>query len=377
MQFIDLKTQYSKNKSQINLAINKVLNHGKYIQGPEVFELEAELAAYTGRNYCVSCASGTDALLMSLMDIDVGCGDAVFTTPFTFISTAEVIQFLGATPIFVDILDSTFNLDPKKLEFAINECQLKGELISKAIIPVDIFGLPADYGMIDVIANKFELPVIEDAAQSFGAKIKNKNACSFGNISTTSFFPSKPLGAYGDGGAIFTDDSDIAEKLISIRTHGQGKSKYDNVRIGLTSRLDTIQAAILLEKMKMFPDELCRRNYIAMKYSQNLSEYFTCQYIPEGYESSWAHYSVLASSSKERLLCMDKLKDANIPTAIYYPKPLHLQDAFKNLKYSLGDYPVAESISQRIFSLPMHPYLSDNIINKICDILISCKIIAK
>ena len=373
MQFIDLKHQYQTLQPRIDQAIQKVLNHGQYIQGPEVFELETKLASYSGTKYCVSCSSGTDALLMSLMAQGIGPGNAVFTTPFTFIATAEVIQLLGATPIFVDIVDETFTIDSTKLEIAIDKCQSNATLIPRAIIPVDIFGLPADYEMIEEIGKKFNLCIIEDAAQSFGGKIKNKKACSFGDIGTTSFFPAKPLGGYGDGGAIFTNDSEIAEKLISIRNHGQGKSKYNNIRIGLNGRIDTIQAAILLEKMKIFPKELGQRNAIAKKYSQNLNQYFKCQHVPEGYGSAWAQYSVLAASTKERSICMEKLRDADIPTAIYYPKPLHLQDAFSDLNYSTGDFPVAESISQRIFSLPMHPYLSDDNISKICDILISCK----
>jgi len=320
MQFIDLKHQYQTIQPQIDQAILKVLNHGQYIQGPEVFELEVKLATYSGTKYCVSCSSGTDALLMSLMAKGIGRGDAVFTTPFTFMATAEVIQLLGATPIFVDILDSTFNIDPTKLEIAIDACQSKGELIPKAIIPVDIFGLPAEYEMIEKIGNKFDLCIIEDAAQSFGGKIKDKKACSFGNIGTTSFFPAKPLGCYGDGGAIFTSDQEIAELLISIRNHGEGNSKYDNICIGLNGRLDTIQAAILLEKIKIFPEELRQRHTIAKKYSKNLSEYFTCQHVPEEYESAWAQFSILALNSKERSRCMKNLKDSGIPTAIYYPK---------------------------------------------------------
>ena len=373
MHFIDLKHQYQTIQLQIDQAIQKVLNHGQYILGPEVFKLEAELASYSGTKYCVSCSSGTDALLMSLMAKKIGPGDAVFTTPFTFISTAEVIQLLGATPVFVDIRDDTFNIDTSKLEIAIHKCQSNAELIPKAIIPVDIFGLPADYEMIEKIGNKFDLGIIEDAAQSFGGKIKNRKAGSLGDIGTTSFFPAKPLGCYGDGGAIFTNDQEISEILISIRNHGQGKSKYNNIRIGLNGRLDTIQAAILLEKMKIFPEELHLRNAIAKKYTNNLNEYFTCQHVPDGYESAWAQFSILALNSKERSIFMKKLKDSGIPTAIYYPKPLHLQEAFCNLDYALGDFPVSESISQRIFSLPMHPYLTDDNINNICKILISCK----
>ena len=377
MQFIDLKHQYQTLHPQINVAIQKVLNHGQYILGPQVFELEAELATYSGTQYCVSCSSGTDALLMSLMAKGIGRGDAVITTPFTFIATAEVIQLLGATPVFVDIFEDTFNIDPFKLEVAIDNCQSNGELIPKAIIPVDIFGLPAEYEMIEKIGNKYNLCIIEDAAQSFGGKIKRKKAGSFGNIGTTSFFPAKPLGCYGDGGAIFTNDSEIAEKLISIRNHGQGNSKYDNIRIGLNGRIDTIQAAILLEKIKIFPAELRQRKTIAKKYTNNLNQYFTCQHVPEGYESTWAQYSVLAASTKERSICMEKLRDADIPTAIYYPKPLHLQEAFSNLNYSKGYFPVSESIAQRIFSLPMHAYLTDEDINKICEILIFCKELAE
>ena len=373
MHFIDLKHQYQTIQPRIDQAIQKVINHGQYILGPEVFKLEAELASYSGTKYCVSCSSGTDALLMSLMAKKIGPGDAVFTTPFTFISTAEVIQLLGATPVFVDIRDDTFNIDSSKLEIAIHKCQSNAELIPKAIIPVDIFGLPADYKMIEKIGNKFDLCIIEDAAQSFGGKIKNRKAGSLGDIGTTSFFPAKPLGCYGDGGAIFTNDQEISEILISIRNHGQGKSKYNNIRIGINGRLDTIQAAILLEKMKIFPEELHLRNAIAKKYTNNLNEYFTCQHVPDGYESAWAQFSILALNSKERSIFMKKLKDSGIPTAIYYPKPLHLQEAFCNLDYALGDFPVSESISQKIFSLPMHPYLTDDNINKICDILISCK----
>ncbi len=277
MQFIDLKHQYQSIQSGIDQSIQKVLNHGQYILGPEVFELEAVLAKFTDSNHCIGCASGTDALFMALMAQGIGPGDAVFTTPFTFIATAEVIQLIGATPVFVDVVEDTFNLDPSKLEVAINDCQLNTELIPKAIIPVDIFGLPAYYELIGKIGKKFDLCIIEDAAQSFGGKIKSKKTGSFGDIGVTSFFPAKPLGCYGDGGAIFTDDSQLAKTMISIRNHGQGESKYENIQIGLNGRLDTIQAAILLEKMKIFPSELLQRNAIAKKYSQKLNQYFTCQ----------------------------------------------------------------------------------------------------
>ena len=350
-----------------------MLNHGQYIQGPEVFELEAELAAYTGRKHCISCASGTDALLMSLLAQGIGQGDAVFTTPFTFIATAEVIQLLGATPIFVDILDSTFNIDSTKLEIAINECQLKGELNPKAVIPVDIFGLPADYAEIEEIGKNYNLFILEDAAQSFGGSIQGKKTGSFGDASATSFFPAKPLGCYGDGGAVFTDDGEFAEKLISIREHGQGRSKYENTRIGINGRLDTIQAAILLEKLKIFPDELIKRNQIVDQYRELLCSHFVCQEVPNGYKSAWAQISILAEDTDHRSACQERLQESGIPTAIYYAKPLHLQMAFKNLGYEVGDFPIAESIANRIFSLPMHPYLTDDDVKRICDILITCK----
>ena len=373
MQFIDLKYQYQTIQNQINNAILGVLQHGQYILGPEVFDLEGKLASYAGSEFCVSCSSGTDALLMSLMAAEIGPGDAVFTSPFTFIATAEVIKLVGATPIFVDIQEDTFNIDPNLLKQSVQDCLSMGKLQPKAVIPVDLFGLPAEYKSIEQIGNEFNLFVLADAAQSFGGSIKGNRTGSFGHLAATSFFPAKPLGCYGDGGAIFTNNEHFVEKLISIRVHGQGNTKYDNIRIGINGRMDTIQAAILLEKLKIFPDEMVKRNQIAVKYRQLLSSHFVCQNIPDGYESAWAQFSILALNSKERSICMKKLKDSGIPTAIYYPKPLHLQEAFCNLDYALGDFPVSESISQRIFSLPMHPYLTDDNINKICEIIISCK----
>ena len=373
MKFIDLKSQYCDIQDSLQTRIQLILKHGQYIMGPEVYELESQLARYTGSDYCISCSSGTDALLMSLLAQGIGPGDAVFTTTFTFIASAEVIQLLGATPVFVDIQEDTFNIDPILLINAVNECQNNGKLNPKAVIPVDIFGLLADYGEIEEIGKNFNLFILDDAAQSFGGSIKGTKSGTFGNASATSFFPAKPLGCYGDGGAVFTDDGELAEKLVSIREHGKGITKYDNIRTGINGRMDTIQAAVLLEKLKIFPEELIKRNRIADQYRESLGTHFICQEIPNGYISAWAQFSILAEDTAHRSACQEQLKESGIPTAIYYAKPLHLQMAFKNLGYKAGDFPVSESISQRIFSLPMHPYLTDDNINKICDILITCK----
>lgn len=365
MQFIDLQRQYEVIESLINENIRKVLSHCKFILGPEVFELEEKLASYVNRRFCVSCSSGTDALLMPLMAYKIGSGDAVFTTPFTFIATSEVIRLVGAVPIFVDIDPKTFNIDPKHLECAINNVLREGKLNPKVIIPVDLFGLPADYLAILEIAKRYNLVVIEDAAQGFGGRINAQRTCSFGDISSTSFFPAKPLGGYGDGGAIFTDDETMFELLTSIRVHGQGKDRYDNVRNGINGRLDTIQAAVLLAKLAIFDEELQRRDFIARKYSYFLKDKVEVPYIPKGYYSSWAQYSVLAENEVHRQNILERLKQKGIPTAIYYPKPLHLQKVNEDLGYRVGDFPVSEEISNRIFSLPMHPYLTDAEIEEI------------
>jgi len=373
MQFIDLKTQYSRIENDVKSSINRVLEHGQYIMGPEVFELEKELATYVGVNHCITCSSGTDALLMSLMALGVGPGDAVFTTPFTFVATAEVISLVGATPVFVDIDSKTYNIDPQKLAIEVKRISEEGNLIPKAIIPVDLFGLPADYHSIQTIANKYNLYVIEDAAQGFGGSINGKKSGSFGDVAATSFFPAKPLGGYGDGGAVFTNSNKLAEKLESIRVHGKGENKYDNIRIGLNGRLDTIQAAILLHKLKIFPGELEKRKSAATFYSEKLREKFTTPFIPDGYNSAWAQYSILADSSELRSECQQRLKDEEIPSAVYYSIPLHLQTAYNYLNYKLGDFTVSEEISNRIFSLPMHPYLTEVEINQITSMLNNVK----
>lgn len=367
MNFIDLQSQYNILKETINNNIHKVLDHGAYIMGPEINELEKQLADYAGVKYAVSCSNGTDALLMPLMAWGIGPGDAVFTSPFTFIATAEVVQLLGATPIFVDINPETFNIDPDKLNLEIEKVKSAGLLTPKAIIPVDLFGLCSDYNRIDEIAKRHSLVVLEDAAQSFGAEYNGKKSCSFGDCAATSFYPAKPLGCYGDGGAIFTDDKELYDILTSIRVHGQGSDKYNNVRIGINGRLDTMQAAVLLAKLTVFEDEVKKRNEAAKKYSEKLQDVLKVPVIPQEYLSVWAQYSLLAESNEQRTEIMQYLKSHGIPTVIYYPKPLHLQTAFENLKYNTGDFPISESIAERIFSLPMHPYLTNEEIDTICD----------
>ncbi|MCX5838429.1 MAG: DegT/DnrJ/EryC1/StrS family aminotransferase [Deltaproteobacteria bacterium] len=370
MDFIDLAAQQRRISEKLNANIAGVLAHGQYINGPEVRELEATLAAYVDVKHAVGCASGTDALLMALMALEIGPGDAVFTTPFTFVATAEVIGLLGATPVFVDIDPATFNIDPAKLEQAIeavekgdptlhplpgNAC---GKLRPRAVIPVDLFGLPADYDAIEAVAAQRVIAVIEDAAQSFGGEYKGEKACSFGSIACTSFFPAKPLGCYGDGGMCFTDDDRFAEILRSIRGHGQGSDKYENIRIGINGRLDTLQAAVLLAKFTIFPEEIALRQEVARRYNGLLTGSVTTPEIPEGCKSAWAQYAILVRDSAERSDLMAKLKEAGIPTAIYYPKPLHRQTAFAGLGYREGNFPVSEDCARRIFSLPMHPYLA-------------------
>lgn len=372
MHFIDLETQQSLIRNKIDMRIQDVLNHGKYILGPEVNELEEKLADYVGVKKCISCASGTDALLIPLMAKGIGPGDAVITTPFTYIATAEVIKLLGATPVFADIDSTTFNIDPLEIPKAILKAKQKG-LIPRAIIPVDLFGLPADYEVIEKIAHENNLFVLEDAAQGFGGEINGKKAGSFGDCASTSFFPAKPLGCYGDGGAIFTNDIELANIMKSIRVHGGGVDKYDNVRIGLNGRLDTMQAAILLEKLAIFPEEIIHRNNVADYYSKNLPPQFQKPHIPEGFKSSWAQYSILVESSDMREGAMKKLKEKDIPSMIYYRLPLHLQKVFGDLGYSKGDFPLTEDISKRIFSLPMHPYLESEQQNKILEILRNVK----
>jgi len=359
MQFIDLQAQYQHLKTKIDKRIADVLNHGKYIMGPEVQELEQELAKYVGVKHVVTCANGTDALSLALMVLDIKEGDAVFCPTFTFFATAEVISFANATPVFVDSNEQTFNICPVDLEKQIQKVISEGKVIPKAIIAVDLFGLPANYAEIEAIAKKYDLKLIEDAAQGFGGSItdthgKTKRSGSFGDIATTSFFPAKPLGCYGDGGAIFTNSDEYAQLLRSYRVHGKGSDKYDNIRIGMNSRLDTIQAAILLEKLAEFPQELINRNNAAANYENELVSLYKTPQVPTGYESSWAQYTLLSDNREQ---AMAQYKTQGIPTVIYYATCMHQQTAFADLGYQDGDFPVAEKLCKQVFSLPMHPYL--------------------
>jgi UDP-2-acetamido-2-deoxy-ribo-hexuluronate aminotransferase len=382
MQFIDLAAQQERIRERIEANIAAVLDHGKYIMGPEIQSLEEKLAQYVGVKHAISCASGTDALLLALMACEIGSGDAIFTTPFTFIATAEVISLLGATPVFVDIDPQTFNLDPSKLEPAIqaildnaaNDPALPRSgisLVPRGIIAVDLFGLPADYDNLNAIAGQHGLFVLEDAAQSFGAGYKGKKACNLTQIGCTSFFPAKPLGCYGDGGMCFTDNENLYETIQSLRVHGKGTHKYDNIRIGINGRMDTLQAAVLLAKFDIFPEEIKLRQQVARRYTRLLNQQAEVQapMVPQEMTSAWAQYSVLAKDETHRTRLQSRLKEAGIPTAIYYPRPLHLQTAFKSLGYAEGDFPISEDFSSRIFSLPMHPYLSNSDQEIIAEIL--------
>ncbi|KUM52478.1 DegT/DnrJ/EryC1/StrS family aminotransferase [Rheinheimera sp. EpRS3] len=356
MQFIDLAAQYQHLKQRIDKRIQTVLDHGNYIMGPEVEELEQKLAEYVGAKHCISCANGTDALQLAMMVLDIKPGDAVFCPTFTFFATAEVIAYAGATPVFVDSDARTFNICPQDLERRIQQVIAEGKLVPRAIVAVDLFGLPANYPELEKIAAKYQLKLIEDAAQGFGGEIEGKRAGSFGDIATTSFFPAKPLGCYGDGGAIFTNNDEYAALFRSYRVHGKGKDKYDNVRIGLNSRLDTIQAAILLEKLAEFPTELIARNKLAEYYTEQLSDSYTKPLVPESYLSSWAQYTIVSSN---RDADMAKCKEKGIPTMVYYGTCMHQQTAFSGLSYTDNDFPVASRLAKQVFSLPMHPYMTE------------------
>ena len=366
MEFIDLKEQYNRLKDKIDSNIQNVLNNSNYIMGQEVKELEEKLAEYVGRKYCATCANGTDALTIAMKVFDIKENDAVFVPSFTFYSTAEIVSLEGATPIFVDVDERTFNMDSKKLEKAIKQVIEEGKLNPKAVIPVDLFGQPADFPEITKIAQKYNLRIVEDAAQGFGGSINGKKTCSFGDISTTSFFPAKPLGCYGDGGAIFTDDEEMYKKILSIRVHGKGSYKYDNIRVGLNSRLDTIQAAILLPKLEAFKEyELENRNRFAKMYTEKLKEIVTTPLVPAGFESSWAQYTLILESEEIRNNLQAKLKESGIPTMVYYPIPLHKQIVYKDYNFNTEDLKVSERLSKCVLSLPMHPYLTEEQVNMI------------
>ncbi|MEM7359274.1 MAG: DegT/DnrJ/EryC1/StrS aminotransferase family protein [Pseudomonadota bacterium] len=364
--FIDLKTQYARIESEINAGIQGVLNHGSYIMGPEIAEFESRLSEFCGVKHSISCSNGTDALLLALMAYDIGPGDAVFTTPFTFFATAEIIAMLGATPVFVDIDARTFNIDPNKLAEEVQRVKADGKLVARGVIPVNLFGLAPDFDAIDEIAKEHELFVVEDTAQGFGGEYKGRISGNLGDISTTSFFPAKPLGCYGDGGAVFTNDDALADKMRSLRVHGQGVDKYDNVRIGLNARMDTLQAAILMPKLAIFPEEIELRQKVAASYDNALADLVETPYVPDGYKSVWAQYSVL---SDQREVIQAALNENGIPSVIYYRIPCHLAGAFEYLGYKQGDMPVSEATSQRIFSLPMHAYVKPEFAEHVASII--------
>jgi dTDP-4-amino-4,6-dideoxygalactose transaminase len=356
--FIDIVEQRRRLGKHIDDAVTGVLTHCQFINGPEVARLEADLAAFSGAKHVVACASGTDALLMVLMAKKIGPGDAVICPTFTFCATGEVVALLGATPVFVDVDEATFNIDPNSLKDGIAVAKKRG-LKPKAIIPVDLFGQPADHDAIAAIAEAEGMFILDDAAQGFGATYKGRRLGTFGLATATSFFPAKPLGCFGDGGAIFTDDAELAADLRSVRVHGQGSDKYDNVRLGLTARLDTMQAAILIEKLKIFEDEIAARNKVAERYAHGLGNVVSVPRLASGSTSVWAQYTIRLPDGVDRDGFAAALKAQGIPTAIYYPKSMHQQTAYRNFPIAAGGLPVSEKLSEDVISLPMHAYLDE------------------
>ena len=367
MEFRDLKAQYQKYSNEIDKAIKNVLTAGTFIGGKEVNTLENRLAEYVGVKHCISCANGTEAMSLILMAWGIGEGDAIFVPDFTFFATGEVVSHIGATPIFVDVCQDTYNIDTKKLEKAIVRTFEEGKLTPKVIIPVDLFGLPADYEEIERLAKTYNLRVLEDSAQGFGGSIKEKKAGSFGDAATTSFFPAKPLGCYGDGGAIFTNDDGLAELVQSLKVHGKGTDKYDNVRIGINSRLDTIQAAILQVKLTaLIEHELADVNRVYEWYTKRLQGIVKTPVIPDGFTSSFAQYTIQLKNKEERDDLQAELKRQGIPSMVYYIKPMHKQTAFANLEYNDNDFTATNKLSDTVLSLPMHPYLNEDEVALVC-----------
>lgn len=367
MQFRDLVKQYNALQSQINQAIHDVVAGGQYIMGQQVAELERQLSAYVGTKHCITCANGTDALTLALKAWGIGKGDAVFVPDFTFFSTAEVAALEGATPVFVDVDTATFNIDPQSLEDCIRRVKEEGAMVPRVIVAVDLFGLPANYGALRDVADRYGLLILEDGAQGFGGSIGDRRACSFGDISTTSFFPAKPLGCYGDGGAVFTDNDEWAAAIASLRIHGKGADKYDNVRIGLNSRLDTLQAAVLQVKLQAFDRELEQVNTAAHEYSRQLSSHVVTPVVPSGYRSSWAQYTIQLPDISCRNALQQALRSVGIPSMVYYPKPMHAQTAFRPLD-QFADYSryAATRLCDTVLSLPMHPYIEQSEIDQVC-----------
>lgn len=372
MQFRDLAKQYEVLKKDIDQAMVSVAQQSRYIMGPQVKELEQQLADYVGVKHCLSCANGTDALTLALKAWAIGPGDAVFVPDFTFFSSAEVVALEGATPIFVDVCADTYNIDTKSLEKAIELTLAEGKLKPRVVVAVDLFGLPANYPEVKAVARKYGLLILEDGAQGFGGTINGQKDCSFGDISTTSFFPAKPLGCYGDGGAVFTDNDEWAELINSYRVHGKGTDKYDNVRIGMNSRLDTLQAAILQVKLRAFDNEVERVNEAAVHYTRLLENHVVTPVIPEGFRSSWAQYTIRLNSEEQRNSIQQALKEAGIPSMVYYPKTMHQQTAFAQTAQPTDcDSYVARRLCATVLSLPMHPYIETFEIENICSTLIA------
>ncbi len=359
IEFIDLKAQRRRIGRRMDEAIRRVVDHGRFILGPEVAELERQLAEFCGAKHALSCANGTDALGLALMAKGAGPGQAILVPSFTFAATAEVVAWFGATPIFVDVIADTFNMAPASLEAGIATARRLG-LTPAGVIPVDLFGLPADYDEILAIAAAHEMWVLCDAAQSFGSEYKGSRIGTIGDLTTTSFFPAKPLGCYGDGGAVFLDDDATIEVLRSLRVHGQGSDKYDNVRIGMNARLDTMQAAVLLEKLAIFADEIAARDRVAARYNALLGDLVIVPEVPAGLTSVWAQYTVRLPAGCDRDGVAARLKSAGIPTAVYYPKPLHTQTAYRDYPRAGNGLPVSEQLSAEVLSLPMHPYLDES-----------------
>ncbi len=373
MQFRDLKKQYEVLKDKIDPAVTRVMADSNFISGKQVTELEDALAEYVGVKHCITCANGTDALSLALEAWNIGPGDAVFVPDFTFFASGETVAFEGATPVFVDIDENTFNMSPNSLEDAIKKVKAEGRLNPKAVVTVDLFGQPADYDRILPIAKENGLLLLEDGAQGFGGDIRGKKACSFGDIATTSFFPAKPLGCYGDGGAIFTDNDEWASLIKSLRIHGKGDDKYDNIRIGMNSRLDTIQAAILQVKLDAFKKyELADVNKVAARYTEALGGVVKVPTVKGGFLSSWAQYSILLKDSEERDGLQAYLKEKGIPTMIYYPKAMHLQKAFAGMDCIKTDLSLTDSVCKRVLALPMHPYMTETDQNFVIDHIKNC-----
>lgn len=370
MQFVDLYRQFQAIEENLRARTEAVYTHKQFIMGPEVAELERRLSEYIGVKHALTCSSGTDALVIALMALGVEQGDAVFVPSFTFFATAEAVSLAGAEPVFVDSDPHTMNIDPESLECAVETTLSQGKLKPRGVIPVDLFGLPADYERIRVVVEKHDLFILEDAAQGFGAEYKGHRACGLGDIGATSFFPAKPLGCYGDGGAVFTDDDVLAARMVSLREHGKGADRYENMRVGMNARLDTLQAAVLLAKLGILDKEIEQRCHIAFEYTEKLAEAFGTPTEPEGCASCWAQYTLQARDEKQRNAIVQALKARGIPVMIYYPVPVHLSTAYLHLRYLKGDLPAAEALSKTVFSIPIHPYLKLEETELICSALL-------